>query len=113
MVCRKARYRRVLLIDLNTRIYRSYCLTINRTEEDVSPSLVMLIAHEYGPVWDLSWCPRGSPTNAAPANGAFPRLGLLAAVFGDGNLRIFAVPHPDSIEQRMFPITNNPPLCVL
>jgi WD40 repeat protein len=81
---------------------------------DEKPHLALGIAHEYGHVWDLQWCPRGSFISSdAPraANGQeadeLSRLGLLAVAFGNGHMQIFSVPHPTSLAKavgRDFPL---------
>lgn len=73
------------------------------------PAMVMGIAHESACVWDLKWCPSRTSTwdlpqytplsiSEADAQGEeLPRLGLLAAAFADGSVKIFSVPHPASL----------------
>ena len=41
----------------------------------------------------LKWCPKGG--EQASAKGVIPRLGLLAALSGDGRLAIYDIPYPD------------------
>ena len=108
-------------------------------------SLSLAVAHDFGAIWEMKWCPSGayqpntvsedevstrtrvslrgthghrhmdrrvyippllppSPSAAsillapAPQNeDVLPRLGLLACACSDGTIRIFSVPHPETI----------------
>ncbi len=72
------------------------------TESGALPALDMCILHEFGSVWDLSWCPYGGFEAKVPvADGALPRLGILAASFTDGSVRMFAVPHPGALREQL------------
>lgn len=68
----------------------------------VPPCLVMGIGHNGGTTWDISWCPDAlssrSPSNAQLNDELLPRLGLLAAVLGDGSVQIWSVPQPRSLK---------------
>ena len=52
----------------------------------VAPQLELCIAHEFGRIWSLAWCPSGCYSHS--------RLGVLAAAFSDGNIRAFSIPNP-------------------
>ncbi|KAJ2822567.1 hypothetical protein GGI24_003907, partial [Coemansia furcata] len=56
--------------------------------------LGMILTHTFGRCIMLKWC----PVSLAPNSDALslPIVGYLAAVFGDGYLRVCAVPHPDA-----------------
>ena len=74
------------------------------TESGGLPVLDMCILHEFGSVWDLSWCPYGGYEAELPngtSGDALPRLGILAASFTDGSVRLFAVPHPDALREKL------------
>lgn len=58
------------------------------------PVFLMGIAHDFGRVRSLQWCPSGGQSDTG--NG-LPRIGLLAAGCEDGTVRIFTVPEYDSI----------------
>ncbi|XP_069990195.1 uncharacterized protein [Penaeus vannamei] len=57
------------------------------------------IAHEFGNVWSLAWCPSGAYEylEGELASSQLKRLGLLAAAFSDGFIRIYVIPHPDDL----------------
>lgn len=63
------------------------------------------ICHSYGCVFQLEWCPLTSTyENESLSNQMKGKrsLGLLAAGFEDGSIRIFNVPHPDTLEEKNF-----------
>ncbi|KAJ1563693.1 General transcription factor 3C polypeptide 2, partial [Nowakowskiella sp. JEL0078] len=75
------------------------------------PRLDLCICHEWGSVSDLKWMPYGGfesvfefENDKSLLNSQkqlhIPRLGVLAATFGDGNLRIISIPHPLVIRNR-------------
>lgn len=92
------------------------------------PVMAMGILHEGAAVWDLKWCPSRASTwdmpegvlpqpatmvvdgegeaaeGHTPHEGQLPRLGLLAAAFADGSVKIFSVPHPASLAQGAAPV---------
>ncbi len=97
------------------------------------PVMAMGILHEGAAVWDLKWCPSRASTWDLPEgvlpqpttmavngegeaaeghtsqDGQLPRLGLLAAAFADGSVKIFSVPHPASLAQvfvRLTPVAD-------
>ncbi|RWS13669.1 general transcription factor 3C polypeptide 2-like protein [Dinothrombium tinctorium] len=64
------------------------------------PRFSLGIAHNYGVIWDLEWCPGGTswqPFNKSCTTNILPRLGLLALACGDGIVRILSIPHPSSL----------------
>ncbi|XP_047476446.1 uncharacterized protein LOC125030435 isoform X2 [Penaeus chinensis] len=58
------------------------------------------IAHEFGNVWSLAWCPSGAYEHLEGdlASSQLKRLGLLAAAFSDGFIRIYVIPHPSDLD---------------
>ncbi|KAF9932211.1 hypothetical protein FBU30_008766 [Linnemannia zychae] len=68
-------------------------------------SLDMCILHSYGAVIDMKWCPTGSLMDAGSSNGDLTRLGILAAAFSDGSVRIFSVPEPNSLREHLNIVT--------
>ncbi|KAJ2060488.1 hypothetical protein GGI17_003689 [Coemansia sp. S146] len=69
--------------------------------------LSMLLTHTFGRCIMLKWC----PVSLAPASetdaAAMSIVGYLAAVFGDGYLRVCAVPHPGNFASSV-----GGPVCV-
>ncbi|KAI7870192.1 WD40-repeat-containing domain protein [Spinellus fusiger] len=63
------------------------------------PSLAMCILHDYGVVYELKWCPYGAYEEVSSVQGTWPKLGILAAAFGDGTVRLLVVPHPKAIQK--------------
>ncbi|KAL7631190.1 UNVERIFIED_CONTAM: hypothetical protein RMT77_018507 [Armadillidium vulgare] len=75
-----------------------HCGKLN--EADI-PSLALCIAHEYGVVWSLAWCPSGIYEKAEVTNdSALNRLGLLSAAFSDGVIRVYLIPHPHQLKRK-------------
>lgn len=79
-----------------------------------APKFALGIAHEYGTVWCLEWCPSGcydetedqetdelpDDTKSVKDNSEkLRRLGLLAGAFSDGTVRIFSVAVPSELER--------------
>ncbi|KAG3236999.1 hypothetical protein PI124_g17999 [Phytophthora idaei] len=56
----------------------------------VKPRLVFAIDHESGVAWDLQWCPLVKKFPKTPCRENI--LGILAACFGDGSVRVFEIP---------------------
>ncbi|TFK46673.1 hypothetical protein OE88DRAFT_1648431 [Heliocybe sulcata] len=58
----------------------------------------LVVCIESGPAHELKWCPL--PANDGPQQNDMTvrKLGLLAGVFDDGSLSIYAVPDPDDIQ---------------
>ncbi|KAF9193717.1 hypothetical protein BGZ51_002381 [Haplosporangium sp. Z 767] len=54
------------------------------SNEEPKAHLDLCIAHDYGTVMDLKWCPSGNFAVAGSHSGDIPRLGILAAAFSDG-----------------------------
>ena len=70
-------------------------------EQQAGPSVALLLAHDGGLVWSMQWCPAGAydkPTFAQA--GVLPRLGLLAVGLGSGDVCVYSVPHPASVQGR-------------
>ncbi|KAF9111286.1 hypothetical protein BGX27_005150 [Mortierella sp. AM989] len=63
--------------------------------------LAICILHTYGAVLDLQWCPTGCYMPAESATGDLARLGILAASFTDGTIRIFSIPDPVSLQSHL------------
>ena len=61
----------------------------NSVSVPTAPFLKLLLVHSYGRVWSLAWCPSGCYDES--------RLGVLAASFSDGTVRVFGIPHPQTL----------------
>ncbi|CAH1248446.1 GTF3C2 [Branchiostoma lanceolatum] len=75
------------------------------------PYLSLGLAHKFGAVWDMKWCPSGAwdppqwnppavqtpPAMQNPPAG-LPRLGLLAVASSDGRVRVISIPHPEALQ---------------
>lgn len=55
-------------------------------------TLDYMIAHEYGTIFEMLWCPLGSSYTPESKVG-LSRAGLLAVACGDGQIRILSIPH--------------------
>ncbi|KAI9301600.1 hypothetical protein BJ944DRAFT_1784 [Cunninghamella echinulata] len=76
-----------------------------------SISLDLCILHDFGDVRELKWCPYGAYDDENEenekkgkgkddVNQSIAKLGILAACFGDGSLRIIVVPHPNVLRRK-------------
>lgn len=65
-----------------------------------TPFLALGLLHEGAIVWDLAWV-NGAYEKESGKDKEASRLGILAASFGDGTIRVFSVPHPSG-EQASF-----------
>lgn len=68
-----------------------------------SPKLALGIAHNYGTVWSMAWCPSGAydmGTKLSQNNKSYRRMGLLAAACSSGNVYVFSVPFPDELKSH-------------
>ena len=83
---------------------------VDRGHCDPSAKLALGICHDYGCVLHLEWCPRTSTwedSSLWSQTGDVSFLGVLAACFTDGSLRLFCVPHPSSVTDNYN--ANSPP----
>lgn len=71
-----------------------------------SKNLQFIIAHNYGIVFDMCFCPlglgeHGNVDNNSTENNTRPaRVGLLALACGDGQLRIISILNPDHLTKK-------------
>jgi WD40 repeat protein len=70
------------------------CLDVAK-EPLTQPRLDVVLCHDFGTVFDLRWCPVGCYQKVGESD--FPRLGVFAATFHDGSLRVFSVPHATAL----------------
>ncbi|KAG0203210.1 hypothetical protein BGX28_004443 [Mortierella sp. GBA30] len=85
------------------QIWSLNCNTDDQGELQSDPKgyLALCIVHSYGAVLDLKWCPTGNLKEAGSAPDELDRLGILAASFSDGTIRIFSVPEPSSLRAKL------------
>ncbi|KAF9124944.1 hypothetical protein BGW39_007775 [Mortierella sp. 14UC] len=85
------------------QIWSMNCNTNDQGELQGSPQtyLALCILHSYGAVFDLKWCPTGGRMDAGASDGDLTRLGILAAAFSDGTIRVFSVPEPRSLQAHL------------
>ncbi|ORY04349.1 WD40 repeat-like protein [Basidiobolus meristosporus CBS 931.73] len=72
-------------------------------ETEFRPWVDICFVHLNGCVWDLKWCPYGAYDTSKEWNGEdeIPKIGIIAACFGDGTLKIFSVPNPDVLRKKL------------
>ncbi|CAH2104804.1 unnamed protein product [Euphydryas editha] len=75
------------------------------------PKFVLGIAHEYGTVWSIDWCPSGS--RDLENSKTIQRLGLLSAACSNGSAYIFSIPYPATITDSDKIIYNLTPVAEL
>lgn len=79
-------------------------IQIWKFSEDFSEAECCLcIAHDYGKVWCLRWCPSGNASEA-PTSEHLPRLGLLSAACSDGAIHLLSVCRPESLPGASSPV---------
>ncbi|CAH0404718.1 unnamed protein product [Chilo suppressalis] len=63
------------------------------------PKLALGIAHNFGTVWGMDWCPSGvrDDINEESESQSWARLGLLAVACSNGSAYILSVPYPTSV----------------
>ncbi|KAJ2559347.1 hypothetical protein EV175_000376 [Coemansia sp. RSA 1933] len=76
-----------------------------QTTPEESCKLDMLVLHRFGRCIKLKWCPISIAHHNEPTDGKIRIIGYLAAIFGDGYLRVCAVPVPDQLRKDADPRT--------
>ncbi|ORX54995.1 hypothetical protein DM01DRAFT_1335288 [Hesseltinella vesiculosa] len=76
---------------------------LNTQNEQIPPILDLCLVHEHGHVRELKWCPYGAYEETINSEDPthLPKLGLLACCFGDGSVRVLAVPHPKALRRHL------------
>lgn len=62
-------------------------------------ALELVLCIDIGEPLDLQWCPKGGDERHERPEG--DKLGLLAGVFTDGTVSVFAVPDPDAVRKEV------------
>lgn len=77
-------------------------LKVDSASSGAKPTLSLGIAHNYGTIWEISWCPSGTweHESSKQCKGALPRLGLMALACSDGLIRILSIPWPSVLLQQ-------------
>ncbi|CAE6453803.1 unnamed protein product [Rhizoctonia solani] len=70
----------------------------DKTDQGMASCALILCLDDIPPARLLKWCPLPTNDEDKPTGSAIKKLGILAGVFGDGGVRIYAVPDPDSFE---------------
>ncbi|KAG0088312.1 hypothetical protein BGZ92_006314 [Podila epicladia] len=85
------------------QIWSVHCDTNEEGALQGEPEIYMslCILHNYGAVLDMKWCPNGNLMEAGTEPGSLARLGILAATFSDGTIRIFSIPEPKSLQDHL------------
>lgn len=74
----------------------NYGVLHNKTISTTTPKLEFCIAHNYGIVWCMEWCPSGC-YDSAEVKDSLKRLGLLAIACSDSQVYIYTVLRPQQI----------------
>lgn len=64
----------------------------NKADLGTASCALIMCLDDLGPARVLKWCPL--PTNDKDKDGKLRKLGILAGVFGDGSVTVYAVPDP-------------------
>lgn len=68
------------------------------TSVRAKPQLDMCLLHDFGVVVDFKWCPYS-------VYNTKDKLGIVAVLFGNGEIKVFVVPHPQLIrDQENIPV---------
>ncbi len=90
-------------------------LQIWRFDADLnSAEMVLGLAHNFGRMWNLQWCPSGNQADKKEERGEnswLSRLGLLASACADGTVRIFSVCTPESLRAKSGGSQEQPFIC--
>ncbi|KAH7333577.1 WD40-repeat-containing domain protein [Rhizoctonia solani] len=70
----------------------------DKTDQGTASCTLILCLDGVPPARLLRWCPLPTNDEKKPAGDTIRKLGILAGVFGDGGVRIYAIPDPDSFE---------------
>ncbi|XP_018561078.1 uncharacterized protein LOC108903390 [Anoplophora glabripennis] len=67
------------------------------------PKLMFCLAHGFGPVWHIEWCPSGCfDTNPEDDGEEMSRMGLLAVAGSDSAVHIYSIPYLKDDQMGMF-----------
>ncbi|CAE6465036.1 unnamed protein product [Rhizoctonia solani] len=70
----------------------------DKTDQGTASCVLVLCLDDVPPARLLKWCPLPTNDENEPPGDTIRKLGILAGVFGDGAVRIYAVPDPAGYE---------------
>ncbi|KAJ1300741.1 hypothetical protein OPQ81_002384 [Rhizoctonia solani] len=70
----------------------------DKTDQGTASCALVLCLDNVPPARLLKWCPLPTNDENKPTGDKIGKLGILAGVFGDGAVRIYAIPDPASFE---------------
>lgn len=71
-------------------VYTYFNISLSSESASSTPHMSYGVAHDYGAVWDMAWCPSG-------AYEPPKKMGLLALSTSCGDCPVFAMPFVDDI----------------
>lgn len=84
-------------------------LKADSASSGAKPTLSLGIAHNYGTIREISWCPSGTweSVSSKQYEDDLPRLGLMAVASSDGLVRILSIPWPSVLLSASEPEQNS------
>ncbi|CAE6363589.1 unnamed protein product [Rhizoctonia solani] len=70
----------------------------DKADQGTASCVLVLCFDDVLPARLLKWCPLPTNDEDEPTGDAIRKLGILAGIFGDGAVRIYAIPDPASFE---------------
>ncbi|XP_051501296.1 general transcription factor 3C polypeptide 2-like [Myxocyprinus asiaticus] len=70
-----------------------------KSRPSTAPHLAYALAIDDGCIWNIKWCPAGvwEQPSTSRKTLQMARLGLLAAAFSNGTIRVYSLPHPEAL----------------
>lgn len=98
-------------VDINNKFNAIQIWKCRSYTSKFKPVLDMCILHDFGVVVDFKWCPfsvydeevitrKDQITQDLIHHVYLQRLGILAAMFNNGTIRLFVVPHPQNVRKN-------------
>ncbi|KAI4465697.1 rna polymerase iii transcription initiation factor complex subunit [Holotrichia oblita] len=81
----------------------NYGVLHNKTILTTAPKLEFCIAHNYGVIWCMEWCPSGC-YDSTEVEDSLKKLGLLAVACSDSQVYIYTVLRPQQIPGKIFDV---------
>lgn len=97
--------------DINNKLNAIQIWKCRSYTSKFKPVLDMCILHDFGVVVDFKWCPfsvydeevttrKDQLTQDLIHHAYLQILGILAAMFNNGTIRLFVVPHPQNVRKN-------------